>query len=482
MTPLRPAICALLGVASVATPAAADPVATVVTPPPDHERVTAREAGGHTAASVAGAPVPGAESGRTDDRPGDGAGRRLARDLLAIPRAVFWVIDAPVRGALWFNTRYHPQDLYYQVFYNDARTIGLYPTLGFNTGFGYNVGAAFVDRDLFGADERLSLGASTGGEYRVTVSGSVRTGRRLGDAFELTAAAAFARRPDDRFYGIGNADLGPPPPAPVDPRVNTTAVETHYRQQVARAAVTADLRADHLRVRTTGALTALQIDASTGEEPQESIDRVYDRAGLVGLGGVHHAYGELEVRWDTRGPGSKWDSPQAYSAGQLASAFVGRIHRLDGGADFSRYGLELQRYFRLAAGPRVLVARIHTEAVTGTLDQVPLTELPSLGGASFLRGYPADRFRDRVAVLSSIAYQWDLAADLDASLFVDAGRVFPSIRDLSFDHPRVGYGVAIAAHSQHEFLLEGSVSSSIDGGIFFNLQVNRALDARRRWQ
>lgn len=476
---LRSAICVLLGVAWNATSAGADPVAAVVTTPPGTERVTAPEPAPHTAASVVGAPVPGDESGRIDDRPGDGVWRRLARDLLAVPRVLFEVIDAPVRGALWANTRYHVQDVYFRVFFNDARTIGLYPTVSFDTGFGYNVGAAFVDRDLFGAREHLALAASTGGEYRAKLSVSAGTGRRLGDALELAAAASFIRRPNDRFYGIGNADLGPAPSAPVDPRVDPTAIETHYRQQVARAALTADLHTDHLHMRTTGALIALQIGASTD---QPAIDEIYDPAGLVGLGGVHHAYGELEVRWDTRGRGSRWDSPEVYSAGQLAAAFVGRVHRLDGGDDFSRYGLELQHLLRLAAGPRVLAARLHAEAVTGTLDQVPLTELPSLGGASFLRGYPADRFRDRVAVLGSLAYQWDLAMFLDASLFVDAGRVFPSLRDLPLDHPRVGYGVAIALHSEHDFLLEGSVASSIDGGVFLNLTFNRALDAHRRWR
>lgn len=475
---LRLATRVLLGVVSVAPLAVAEEL-HVVTTPPSVERVTAEKPATHTAASVAGAPVPGVESGRIDDLPDDSAWRQLARGLLAVPRVALEVIDAPVRGALWLDTRYHVRDLYYRVFFNDARTIGLYPTVAFDTGFGYNVGAKFVDRDVFGARESLSLAASTGGEYRATVSASARTGRRLGDVLELAGIAAFDRRPHDRFYGIGNADLGPAPSAPVDPRVDTTAVETSYRQQVSRAALIADLRADRLHLRTTGALTALEIDASTDGL---AIDQVYDRAGLVGLGGLRHAYGELELRWDSRGHGSIWDSPQAYSAGALAAAFVGRVHRLDGGADFSHYGFELQHFLRVADGPRVLAARIHAEAVTGSLDQVPLTELPSLGGDSFLRGYPAGRFRDRVAVLGSLAYQWDLAMYLDASLFVDVGRVFPSIGELAIDHPRVGYGIAIALHSTHVFLLEGSVASSLDGGVFFNLTLNRALDARRGWR
>ena len=101
-----------------------------------------------TAASVAGAPAPGQESGRVDDDPGDSAARWTLRGLLFVPRVAVEVVDAPIRGGLWLNERYDVADLYYRVFFNDARTIGLVPTGSFDTGFGWTAGARFIDREI----------------------------------------------------------------------------------------------------------------------------------------------------------------------------------------------------------------------------------------------------------------------------------------------------------------------------------------------
>ena len=175
-----------------------------------------------------------------------------------------------------------------------------------------------------------------------------------------------------------------------------------------------------------------------------------------------------------------WSLP--VRTGSFAAVFGGRVDRLDGGADFWRYGVELQHYLRIAKGPRLLIARFHGEAVSGSRDQVPFTELPMLGGATFLRGYTFERFRDRVAAVGSIAYEWDLSHLLDAYVFTDAGRVFSSIDGATFHDLRVGYGLGLELHSDTGFLFEGSIASSIDGGVFFSVSFNPVLDARARWR
>jgi hypothetical protein len=438
-----------------------------------------------TAAAVAGAPLPGQESGRADDGDGgDGAVRWILRGVLFLPRIAVELVDAPVRAVLWANQRYELSNVYYRLLFNDRRTIGLVPTGTFDTGFGFTIGARFVDRDLFGEHEHVSVSAVVGGGFRTTVSVGARTGERLGDHAEIGVEATFDRRPHDTFYGIGNGDLTSPPPDPVDPRVDSTAVETRYRQELARVALVGDVRPfDRLHLRTTASLTDLDLGVAEDRDHMDrQIDTVYDPAGLVGFADVKHAYGELEVRWDGRDRRSVWDSRQVYSAGGLAAAFAGRVHRLDPGDDFSRYGVELQYFVRLGDGPRVLATRFHAEAVTGTRDQVPLTELPRLGGASFLRGYPGDRFRDRVAAFGSGEYQWDLSRLVDASLFVDAGRVFPSLQEVTVENLRVGFGGALSVHTDSDFLLQASLATSIDGGLLFNLAFNRAFDSTTRWR
>lgn len=170
-----------------------------------------------------------------------------------------------------------------------------------------------------------------------------------------------------------------------------------------------------------------------------------------------------------------------YATGTLASAFAGRVTRIHGeGSDFWRYGADLQHFIRLGEGPRVFSLRAHGEAVTGARDEVPFNELPRLGGTTFLRGYQVDRFRDRVAAVVAAEYMWDLSRFLAASLFVDVGRVYPSISDLSLDHLRLGYGLALQAHSEHSFLANVTIASSIDGGVFLNLMFNPVFDLEER--
>ena len=82
----------------------------------------------------------------------------------------------------------------------------------------------------------------------------------------------------------------------------------------------------------------------------------------------------------------------------------------------------------------------------------------------------------------SVQYIWDLAHNVDAYLFVDAGRVYSSVEDLTFDRLRVGYGLGIELHDNDDFLSEVSFASSLDGGFLVSLSFNPVLDARPRWR
>ena len=406
--------------------------------------------------------------------------RRGARGVLFVPKVATDIALTPLRASVWAMERYHLIDLYNRLFFNDALTIGLVPIASFESGFGINAGARFVDRDVFGAREHLSVQAAAGGRYKQVYSGSLRSGSRFGDHVGLELDGQYELRPRDPFYGIGDHDSSMLPATPVDPRMDPTAVETRYRERIARVAGVLDVRLfDGFHARSSSELTDRTFGVSDQGVP---IDTVYAPAGLVGYGGVRYAYSELELRFDDRGRANQYEPMPFYSVGSLAAVFGGRIHRLDGASDYWRYGVDLQHFVRLAEGPRVLALRLHGEAVSGTLSDVPFTELPQLGGTSDLRGYPADRFRDRVAALGTIEYEWDLSGLVSASVFVDAGRVFPSIGDLSLDHMRVGYGIALQGHTERSFGLEGSLTSSIDGGLFLNLSFNPVfqLDERVR--
>ena len=426
-----------------------------------------------TAADVAGAPSAGDESGRVDERDEhDGAGRWIARGLLFIPRVAVTVVFAPVEGTAWAVERYQLLDRAQRLFFNDAGTFGVFPTFQLEAGFGVNAGGRLVHRDLFGAHEHFDLRASGGGRFRQRVATELASGARFGKRVSIELGAEYEKRPKDVFYGIGNADemLSP---QPIDPAIDA-ATETRFRHRIMRATGAFDVRlASAFHVRGAGAITDHEFDRSDTGAP---IDEVFMTDRLAGYDGVRNGYAELELRWDSRGRANDYEPISVISSGQLVALFAGRVTALDDSEDFWRYGLDVQQFFRIGPGPRVIALRSHGEAVTGDRDEVPFNELPRLGGKSVLRGYPLDRFRDRVALVSSVDYQWDLTSTISASLFVDAGRVQPSLADLESSDLRVGYGMSFDLHTARSFLARASIASSIDGGVFFNFALDPVFE------
>jgi len=425
-------------------------------------------------------PVPGQENGGADaNEPSESTARVIARDALFVPKLVVETVQLPFQGAVYLLDRYQLEDLYYRTFYNDHRTVGVIPTAAYQTGYGLTAGGELVATDVLGEHEHATLDALYGGAYSEVLSGWADSGHRL-DPLVLRVDADFTRRPRDPFYGIGNGDLGPRPQMAVDPLTSDTAYATYLRYQELRVAASADVRViDDVHVIGRAAATELAFADSAVATP---VTAVYMPDDLVGFEhGVAHADGELELRWDRRRPASILESTQ-HSSGWLASGFAARVHQLDGGADFTRYGVDLQDYIHLGFGPRMLVVRVLGEGVTGAVDQVPFSELPWLGG-DFLRGYSFERFRDRVAAVGTAQYVWDLTHVCNAYLFVDAGRVYSSLDAMTPDHLRVGYGIGIDVHGEDRgFLFQGSIASSIDGGLMLSAAFNPILSQRPRWR
>ena len=410
----------------------------------------------HTAAEVADAPLPGQESGRTDDGDHDSTLRNVGQAVLAVPRYTLEAVFAPVRGGLWVYEKYSVGQRLQRAAFDDTNTYGVTPTLYLNTDYGATLGARFVHRNLTGAHEKLSLRAAFGGEFNEIVDGGVSTGERLGKGTTLFVHGEFERRPRDPFYGIGNLD---------------DAVEVRHRQQLQRGTAILDVAASaDVHVRMAGALTDLAYGVADEGAP---IDMTYDGM-LTGWTGTRNVYGEVEVLYDTREVAN-----DLAHHGVLLDAFAGRVHQLEAGNNYWRYGGEAVHFLPLGVG-RSLATRLHLEAVTGSLDDVAFTQLPQLGGKALLRGYAQDRFRDRVATLGSVEYFWDISRFLLASLFVDAGRVYPALDELALDDMRVGYGASLQLLSNRNFLAGVSIASSIDGGLFLNLVLDPVYEPQPR--
>lgn len=432
-----------------------------------------------TAADVAGAPVPGQESGRVDQIDGgDSTPRLIGRGILFLPKLAIQAAITPVRAGIWANERYRLYDRGYGVFFNEPLTMGFYPTVGHSSGFGFTYGAKFVHRDLFGAHERFSLSARTGGRFNHAFDVSARSGDRFGKRVRLELKGEVDLRPKEPFYGIGNRDGVTAAMAPIDALNDATAVEARFRQQLMRATLVADVHvASSLHLIGSGALTDLEFGRSDEGPP---IDELYQLESLTGWPGARYAYGELEARWDRRRYRPTWEPRGVHNAGWFVGAYAGRAQRFDGGSDFWRYGGHFQQFLRLGRGPRVIAARAHVEAVSGRRGDVPFFELPQLGGSKVLRGYDAERFRDRISMLGSLDYEWELSELFAARLFTDVGRVYGSWDEVAPTGLRVGYGVGLDARTRSSFLFRTSVASSLDGGVFLNLSFEPVFDVDTR--
>jgi hypothetical protein len=422
----------------------------------------------YTPPSRAGQPLPGQESGRIDEPERDSNARKLARGVLFVPRFVIRTLLAPVRLGLVAATKYEIGPRLHRWFYNDADTLGIYPSLAFESGFGFRIGAqgiyrptpvdrlhAFAGLNVSGDRSRFALA------YEALDRGDGR--------IDLGLGAEYNDRPDDKFYGYGNTNAVDAVPAmPVFLGVDPEAFNAEYRSRLARATGVADtLLVSHLHTRVTAAIADRDRRDAKGDDPP--IQTIYDPRSLVGFRSYGYAYGEGELYWDDRARTAPWDHPSVTSTGTFASLWGGRVVLGDNLRDFWRYGVELQHFFRIGEGPRVLSARFHGEAITAELTEVPFTEVPALGGPFYLRGYPIDRFRDRLAAVGTLEYQWDLSFEVYASLFVDCGRVYSSYDDLSLRDLRTGFGIAFELHTKAYTGVRASLATSENGDVFVNM-------------
>jgi hypothetical protein len=456
-----------------------EPVAIDPRPRPPAEPVEPRPEEPLTSDEVRGAPVPGDEHGRLDPLdPGDSTTRKVARTLLWIPRLPIELFAQPVRGLLYLQDRYSLADTVSSPFPATGRAISISPTAQFETGFGFNIGARARFTDVFGG-EQISAGIALGGQ----VSWAATVGVYFGNPWVVAGIdARWERADEEHFFGYGNGDVVTPA-MPIDPLASDAAAPSEFETETAQASPRVKLHLPwKLALTATGAVVRKTFAAGEGGNGTRPIDEAFAIGRLPRFStGTTFLYDELELAWDTRRRAHPWDSPAMRGTGGLALAFAARQQGLrDGESGFYRLGFDLQRYLRLGLGPRVLELRAHGELVTGSRDEVPFSELPRLGGSRLLRGYDPDRFRDRVAVVTQASYLWAASRWFAPSLFVDVGRVYSGLDELSLDGKRVGYGAALEAYGQRNLFLRMQIASSIDGGVFVYLMFDAMSDVRTR--
>ena len=404
--------------------------------------------------------------------------RDIGRVVLYPIRLGSEAVFAPLRGGAWLVERYQLRDRITQFFVRDDGAYGFYPTAFFESEIGLNVGLHAFDNDLFGHGERVTLAASYGGEFKQRYDLWLQSGKLAGGT-RLGLRLSYRAWDRSNFFGIGNGDETAPmmTSSPLD-----EAVHTRFGQDVSHAELTSSTPiVGPLSVDVLGAYTLRRYNNDAELDGYQPILNVYDEMSLVGFQrGANNFYGEAALSIDTRSEVDRYVSHVAPSSGWYGRIGAGLTQGVDGDpSHYLRYTADVRRYIDLYNGDRVLVVRGYLEGVTAATDEIPFSDLPRIGGPELLRGFERDRFRDRVAAVGTVEYDFPLQGWISAYTFVDAGRVAHDIGALDPNALHVGWGGGLEVHTPDAFLLRMQAAHSEDG-TFLSLALAPTYDTRAR--
>jgi hypothetical protein len=218
-------------------------------------------------------------------------------------------------------------------------------------------------------------------------------------------------------------------------------------------------------------------DVTTAAPDDVSVNQVFAQNTLVGFGPtLVDAYTELAVHWDTREtlrPDTPRTLPGAGFRGLLWAGTQAEFAAPH--STFGRIGVDLHSFIDLYRGNRILHLRLRAVGVLGALSDIPFMDLAQLGGSRNMRGYETGRFHGRTTLLGSIEYRWPVQERLAAYLFVDAGRAWVDLKEMtpgSLLDARVGFGGGMQVFSFSAALFRLQLASSLDGGLFFHVSLN----------
>jgi len=348
-----------------------------------------------------------------------------------------------------------------------------------------SVGGTVIQRDLLGHEEQLRLTAAFVGRLQSSVDLRFDTGRLISDPDRLRVRFTYDGQPNLRFFGLGNTSpLSSPTRIEerIDPYADGVAVETaSFRDRIVLDVTPIRVLSDQMEIRSVFAWTWQDISDRDVDDTPVNTAAVYDTETVTFF---DDPFSTLiwELRWvyDSLRTPRRDLPPSTRSKGTYAQIFVGLNQVLAGpNTLYVRGGVDLRRHFDLFAGTRTLVLRFATEAVSTPVRDVPILDLPSLGGPFELRGYERNRFRDQALWLASLEYRFPVISALRSFVFVDTGRVFRRV-DQAWERPQLGFGLGIELASRKEPLIRAQFASSRLGGFFFSVRVGPYFDGPNR--
>ena len=426
----------------------------------------------------AAAPVtaPDGEARNFEQRPEEAhvRGAFLVRGIRYGLGGIVWILVSPFRAINYAEARWHV--LSDPILVTKGHTAGVLPSLAFQSGFGFTIGArAFID-NYFGAGEEVSATASTGGS--VVQAYQLKADlQRLGDApIYVRSRVRFEENSNLMFAGVGNAGTtsvtGTVP-------VRSASAKTRFSQTRLLTALSSGVQlgsgTPRLRIGANAIFNDRSFGGAGSSSRDPSIEMIYDTSTLRGFDtGYRNLELTGEIELDTR------DTLGPTQHGGMARAFAGGGSPL-GGAEYMHYGAE-GAYFVTPWWPRrTFVGRLALDGVRDRDEDIPFTELPRLGGAGLLRGYSTDQLRDKLATVATLEYHYPIHENFSGQLFVEAGevgRTYTELADLA--HVHVGYGGGVIWHRPKTVRARIDIAYGDGLAVYFSTDVLDAFRKRER--
>jgi hypothetical protein len=263
--------------------------------------------------------------------------------------------------------------------------------------------------------------------------------------FNIYASAQYRDFPREDFYGIGAASL----------RLD----RTDYRLQDGLYEGIVRYRLKHLSFMARAGLLQASIRPGTDSAfPDTGISNDEGTApGLLRSPDFLEVSGGawLELRDEPRNP------HRGVAFGVAFSRFDDRHAKA---FEFNRVIVDAREYIPLGSNRHVIALRqvtSLTEPDAGS--RVPFYMQATLGGSAFLRGYSSVRFRgDKLLALEG-EYRFELHPKVELALIYEAGKVFPTMRELDFRNLLRSWGGGIRLKSPREVRLRLDALHSPEG-------------------
>ena len=399
-----------------------------------------------------------------------------AREVVIwIPRVILfpahvvaeYVLRRPVVAPIRWGDEHFVWPRVYDFFTWDQRRSGVYPIFNIDFGVKQTAGLTLFSRELIvpANSLKMSVYMSTQGVFGTSAQDRLKVFRDGSGAVYL--GGGFVERPDGIFYGVGP-----------DTRTEDKTFYSFVTHGLSLGLAT-DLGGLNHAVMEIG-YRGTTFGSSHISDTTPSIDALYGGPGQLplpaGFDGYHLVQPRLVLILDSRdsridvvlpGTGVRFQADVAYA-----------FDPLHPGLRFVSWGSQAAGFYDFSGARHVLAIELGAHFVenVGQWD-IPFTELPSLGGTEWMRGFLGGRLRGPSTVVGTIQYRYPFWTFVDAELFSSLGNAFAGhLDDFGFGRLFVNIGMGLRttfARDSSISLTLASASNRLDSSDF------RLIDATR---